>query len=98
MRKSRIGLTILMKMIRIAVLLITYRRKTRRLETINYRRNAENLSDLSVKIYFGSDNLIVFIKLILHFRRFRPSFVTELRDYIIEKNDFYFGMFLPIII
>jgi hypothetical protein len=60
----------------------------RKLETINYRRNVENFPNLFIGIYFGSDNLIVFIEIILYFRRFRSSFVIRSRDYIAGKKFF----------
>jgi hypothetical protein len=66
----------------------------RKLEKISYRRNAENLTNLSENFYFETDNLIVFVKLIIcfyRFYRFYPPFITRSRDYIVEKNDIYFG-------
>jgi hypothetical protein len=97
-KKSRIGLTILTIMIKIAVILTTGRRKTKKLEKINRQRSVENLPSRPENIRFGNDNLIVFVKLIIRFYRFHRSFAAEPRDYIIGKNDIYFGTFLPITI
>jgi hypothetical protein len=63
----------------------------RKLEKINRRRNAESFSDLFGNIYFGSDNLIVFIKLIIRLHRFHRSLAVKPPDHIVGKNDVYPG-------
>jgi hypothetical protein len=85
-------------MIKIAIISITDRRKTRRLEKISRRLSDENLLNLFENIRFGNDNLIVFVKLIMRLYRFHRSFAVEPRDYIVGRNDVYSERFLPIII
>jgi hypothetical protein len=98
MKKSRIRLTMLTIIIRIIIMLIIGRRKIKKLERISRRRNAENLLDLPKDIRFRSDNLIVFVKLIIYFYRFYRLFAAEPRDYIIGINIIYFEISLPIAI
>jgi hypothetical protein len=92
------GLTILTKIIKIAITLNIGRKKMRKLEKISCRRNAESLPGLPGDIYFGSDNLIIFVKLIMRLYRFYPPFVVGPRDYAVGKNDDYLEMFFPTII
>jgi hypothetical protein len=87
-----------MMIIKIAVILTTGRKKTKTLEKINYRRNDENFLNLPENIRFENDNLIVFVKLIMHFHRFYRLFAAGPRDYIVGRNNIYPEMFFPIII
>jgi hypothetical protein len=74
------------------------RKKMRKMERISCRRNDENFLNLFGNIRFGNDNLIIFVKLIMRLYRFHRFLAVRPRDYIIEKNDIYFEVFLPIII
>jgi hypothetical protein len=92
------GLTILTIIIKSVIILITDKRKMRKLEKINRRRSAESILNLLGNIYFGNDNLIVFVNLIMRFHRFHRLFAVKPPVYIIGKSDIYFETFFPITI
>jgi hypothetical protein len=85
-------------MIRAAIILIIEGKKTRKLERINRRRNAENLPNLPEIIYFGNDNLMIFVELIIRFYRFHPLFAVKPRNYTVGRKDVYPEISLSIII
>jgi hypothetical protein len=84
-------------MIKTVITSITDRRKTRKLENISYRRNAENFLNLPGNIRFENDNLIVFIKLIMRLYRFHPLLAVKLFDHIVGRKNVYTETFLPIV-
>jgi len=92
------GLTILTRIIRTAVTSIIDRRETRRLERINYRRNAEKLLVLFEDIRLESDNLIVFVRPTVRLHRLHRSLAVVLRDHVVGRRDAYPEVFLPTII
>ncbi len=89
---------ILTRIIKAAVTLTADKRKIRRLKKIDRRRNAESLLNLSGVIRLGSDNLMIFVKLIIRLRRFYPSLAVGPRDHIVKRRDVYLVTFLPITI
>jgi hypothetical protein len=97
-KKSRLGLTMLAKIIRAVIMLSVGKKKTRKLEKISRRRNAESLSGLPGMIRLGSDNLIMIVKLIMRFYRLYPSLAAGPRDYAVRKKNVYFRISLSTII
>jgi hypothetical protein len=67
MKKSRPGLIILAKIIKVAVTLIVGKKKTKKLKRISRRRNVESFLNLPEIVRLGSDNLIIVVRLIMRF-------------------------------
>src|SRR6266536_4351862 len=86
MRKNKSGLTMLTRMIKVAVTPTAGRRKTRRLKKISRRRSAENVLGLPGVIRLESDNLMIFVGLIIRLHRLHPSLAVGPRDHIVGKK------------
>jgi hypothetical protein len=85
-------------MTKITIISIINKRKMKRLKRISHRRNVENFPNLPESVYFGSDNLIIFIKLIIRLHRYHPSFMIRPRDHTVERKNIYSETSLPTII